>query len=62
VAKAIEFIPKIRKTAVQEAEASGLKNPVAVFDDRVGVDMVRIQVPIESANANVSLMGVVRKI
>ncbi|MBX7100468.1 MAG: hypothetical protein K1X89_22310 [Myxococcaceae bacterium] len=39
--------------------ASGLKNPVAVFDDRVGVDMVRIQVPIESANANVSLMGVV---
>ncbi len=26
-AKAIEFIPKIRKTAIEMAEASGLKNP-----------------------------------
>jgi len=32
-AKAIEFIPKIRKTAVQEAEASGLKNPDAYYPD-----------------------------
>jgi hypothetical protein len=32
-AKAIEFIPKIRKTAVQEAEASGLKNPDSYYPD-----------------------------
>lgn len=32
-AKAIEFIPKIRKTAVEMAESSGLKNPDEYYPD-----------------------------
>jgi hypothetical protein len=32
-AKAIEFLPKIRKTAVQLAESSGLKNPAEYYPE-----------------------------
>jgi hypothetical protein len=45
--KAIEFIPKIRKAAVQIAEASGLKNPDEYYPD---ITDEEIQAMIEQAN------------
>lgn len=46
-AKAIEFIPKIIKTAIQEAEASGLKNPASYYPDFTDEE---VQAAIEAAN------------
>lgn len=43
VSKAIEFTPKIRKTAVEMAEASGLKNPDDYFPDITDDDVKQMQ-------------------
>ncbi len=46
-AKAIEFIPKIRKTAVEMAESSGLKNPDDYYPD---ISDDELKAMIEQAN------------
>lgn len=46
-AKAIEFIPKIRKTSVEMAESSGLKNPDEYYPDFTPDEMAAA---IEAAN------------
>ena len=46
-AKAVEFIPKIRKTAVEMAESSGLKNPDDYYPDFTEDEM---KLAIEQAN------------
>ena len=46
-AKAIEFIPKIIKTAIQEAEASGLKNPASYYPE---FSEEEVKAAIEAAN------------